>query len=380
MEIQFLLELLLFPHPHPKLYLIVPQTRCSLQIPPPAIPSMASRSLSLHVWGCNGEVSVLDPESRACVWLLFLHLTAFNTPFSIITSCNTNVADTKKLPVLVVQTDNGIEKHEGFYSVVEYVSMLHPLESKFIPSSRLNNTELLVNLTLTKYIQNSFHYIHQYSIYVNTRNYELYTRKMYPKLLPFPMYYNQPLQMHKNACEKVKIIGLSSSHSGFLGLSSAVPETEFDDDEDDIASNTVAISALHEKVIIAKDNNRALLRESKMTIRCLNLLDSYVNHVVSTFKELNSESPVEFAHLFRPTRISASELLLYAYIYSMTHEDLPDRFIEKYLSEKFPPFFRFSTTITEALNASITKEKFRGPEGDEVPSLWNEVKLLFPGR
>lgn len=344
-----------------------------------SISSMASPPLSLHVWGRDGEVSVLDPESRACVWLLFLHLTPFETPFSVVTSCNTNIGDTRKLPVLIVRNDTGIEKHEGFYSVVEYVSTLHPKESKFIPNSRLKTTELLVNLTLTKYIQNTFEYIHQYNLYVNTRNYELYTRKAYPHLLPFPMYYNQPLRLHKNACEKVKIIGLAPSHAGFLGLSGAVPETEFDDDDDDIASNTVAISALHEKVMLAKDNDRALLRESKMTIRCLNLLDRYVNHVISAFKELNPESPVEFAHLFRPTRISASELLLYAYIFSLTHEDLPDRFILKYLSEKFPPFSRFSSTITEALNGSITSEKFRAPVGSEVPSLWNELKLTFQG-
>ncbi|WPK26637.1 hypothetical protein PUMCH_003996 [Australozyma saopauloensis] len=336
---------------------------------------MPSKTLELHIWGRESEVALIDPESRACVWLLFLHLTPFNTQFSVITSCNTNLADTRKLPLLVVKNGNEIMKHEGFYSIVEFVSTLHPADLKFIPNTRMNSTELLVNLTLTKYIQDTFHYINQYNLYVNTRNYELYTRKMFSSLLPFPMYYNQPLKFHTHACDQVKVVGLSSSLAGFLGLSGGVPDTDFDEEDE---SNTVAISALHEKVLLAKDKDRTLLRESRMTIRCLNLLDGYVSHVMALFKELNPDSPVEFAHLFRPAKISASELLLYSYIYSMTHDVLPDRFVWKYLSEKFPPFARFSATITEALNESIVKDHFRAARDAEIPSLWNELKFMAP--
>lgn len=341
---------------------------------------MQRKNLELHVWGRDGDVSILDPESRACSWLLFLHLSPTDTPFSVVTSCNTNLADTRKLPVLVVHERNEKITHEGFYSIVEYISTLYPSESKFIPTNRLTASELLINLTLTKYIQNTFHCIHQYNLYVNTRNYELFTRKQFSKLLPFPMYYNQPLKLHQSACEQVKTVGLEPSSAGFFGLSGAIPETEtVKEDEDDYdKSNTVAISALHEKAMLAKDKDRALLRESRMGLRCLNLLDEYVNHVISLFKELNPESPVEFAHLFRPTKISASELLLYSHIYSMAHSDLPDRFIYKYLSDKFPPFMLFYATITEALNASMTKDKFRGLVAEEIPSLWNEAKLWAP--
>lgn len=346
---------------------------------------MHRQHLELHVWGREGDVSILDPESRACAWLLFLHLSPTDTPFSVVTSCNTNVADTKKLPVLVVHEDKIKNTHEGFYSIVEYVSTLYPSESKFIPTNRLNASELLINLTLTKYIESTFHCIHQYNLYVNTRNYELFTRKQFSKLLPFPMYYNQPLKLHQNACEVVKIVGLGASSAGFFGLSGAIPDTETvkgaDDDDDEYdKSNTVAISALHEKAMLAKDKNKALLRESRMGLRCLNLLDEYVNHVIALFKELNPESPVEFAHLFRPTKISASELLLYSHIYSMAHSDLPDRFIYKYLKEKFPSFMLFYATITEALNASMTSDKFREPVADEIPSFFNEVKLWLPIR
>lgn len=341
---------------------------------------MQRQHLELHVWGRDGNVSILDPESRACAWLLFLHLSPTETPFSVVTSCNTNLTDTRKLPVLVVNERGSKTTHEGFYSIVEYVSTLYPSESKFIPTNRLTASELLVNLALVKYIQNTFHFIHQYNLYVNTRNYELFTRKQFSKLLPFPMYYNQPLKLHQSACEQVKTVGLGASSAGFFGLSGAVPETEtVKDDEDDYdKSNTVAISALHEKAMLAKDKDRALLRESRMGLRCLNLLDEYVNHLIALFKELNPESPVEFAHLFRPTKISASELLLYSHIYSMAHSDLPDRFIYKYLGDKFPSFMLFYATITEALNGCMASDKFRAPVGDEVPSLWNEVKLWVP--
>lgn len=339
---------------------------------------MSTKKLELHVWGRDGDISLIDPESRACAWLLFLHLTPLSTDFVVVTSCNTNLAETCKLPVLIVHDGNRTVKHEGFYAVVDFVSTLHPTESKFTPNDRLSSTEQLVNITLAKYIQNTFYYISQYNLYVNTRNYEQCTRKRFASLLPFPMYYNQPLSLQKDACEKVKILGLGSSSAGFFSFSGA-PELELDDD-DSAEINPVAISALHEKVMLAKGKNKVLLRESKMSFRCLLLLDGYVNHVMKLFKELNPDSPVEFAHLFRPNKISACELLLYAHLHSLTHSDLPDRFIYKYLSEKFPPFFRFSTSIMKALDSAITKSHFRAPQKDEIPSLWNEIKLwaAFP--
>lgn len=335
-------------------------------------------NFELHVWGKDTDISLIDPESRACSWLLFLHLTHFNTPFSVITSCNTNLADTRKLPLLIVHDGTSIEKHEGYYAIVEYVSKLHPAESKFIPNNRMSSKERLVNLTLTNYIHNTFHYLNQYNLYVVREIYELYTRKLFSSLLPFPMYYNQPLKFYHNACEQVRIVGLSASSAGFLGLSGPVSETEIsgDEEEEKNSSNAVAISTLQEKVMLAKDQNKALLRESRMRIRCLNLLDEYINHVMALFRELNPESPVDFAHLFRPTKISASELLLYAYIYSMTHPDLPDRFMWRYLIKKFPSFSLFSTTITEALNGAMSASNFEEASGEDVPNFWNEFKFL----
>lgn len=344
---------------------------------------MTSQKLELHVWGHDGDLSIIDPESRACAWLLSLHLSAIDVPFEVVTSCNTNLADTRKLPVLIVSGGPKQEKHEGFYSIVEFVSSLHPAESKFIPNGRLSSTEMLVNLTLTKYIQNTFHCIHQYNMYVNSRNYSQFTRKQFSSLLPFPMYYNQPLKMYDNACEQVTMIGLSAPSSGFFGFSGPVPSTETvkdsddeDDDEDYDTSDPIALSALHEKVILAKNKDKELLLELSMGIRCLRVVDDNLKHVMTLFKDLNADSPVEFAHLFRPTKISASEILLYAYIYSMVHPSLPDHFVRDYISEKFQPFFLFSATIIEALNECLSKGDFRDAVGDEVPSLWNELKRL----
>ncbi|QBM88909.1 sorting and assembly machinery component 37 [Metschnikowia aff. pulcherrima] len=335
-------------------------------------------NMELHVWG-KSSISIIDPESRAAAWLLCLHLAPQDVAFKIVPSSNTNIAVTNKLPVLIVRRSGVSQKYEGFSCISSFVSENYPSDTKFIPNGKLSSLELLANIAFTTYLSRTFHYINQYNLYVNSKNYELYTRKLFLKYLPFPMMYNQPLKFHEQACEQVQIVGLGVNQTLLFSFASEkeVADTELvhcDSDEDE---DEVAISAMHEKVILTKEKNKALLRETKNTLRCLRLLDGYVSHVVGLFKELNEEAPVEFAHLFRPKKISSSELLLYSYFYSLTSIALPDRFVARYLETKFPAFWRFANTITEALNLTLKREHFRDAQGAEVPSLWNEVNYML---
>lgn len=324
-------------------------------------------NMELHVWGAGTEISVIDPESRASAWLLCLHLAPQGVPFKIVPSCNTNLASTHRLPLLLVKKNKRVSKYEGYSHISNYISETYPTDTKFIPNGHLSPYELLVNLALVTYISHTIQYINQHNLYANSKNYELFTRKLFSSYLPFPMMYNQPLQLHAAACSQLKLIGLGSSRGGFF--SSATEAVDDDSDTDD----TVAISALHEKVMLAKQKNQGLFKESKMSLRCLHKLNEYVSHVILLFEELNTDSPVEFAHVFRLKRISSSELLLYAYFQSLTDARLPDPFVAKYLEMKFPAFWQFASTITEALNETLVEERFRAPLGAEIPSLWNEV-------
>lgn len=329
--------------------------------------------LELHVWGSDSRISVINPECLACAWLLSIHLVPQEIPFRIVTSCNTNLADSGRLPLLVKK--NSLKKYEGFGDIAYYISKEYPTDStKFVPDEKLPARDQLVNLSLLSYFSTTMNYINQYNLYVNSQNYECYTRKLFLSYFPFPMMYNQPLKFHAAACEQVKVVGLGINKVGMFSITGAaddVAETELVNDDSD---DEVAISALHEKMLISKSKSKSSLRESRNSLKCLHLLNKYISHIQRLFEELNPNSPVEFAHLFRSKKVSSSELLLYSYFYSLTYE-LPDPFVANYLKLKFPAFWKFASTITEALNSGLARDNFRAPQGPEIPNLWNEVAL-----
>lgn len=329
--------------------------------------------IDLHVWGSN-TISLTDPESRACAWMLCIHLKPQNIPFKIVPSSNTNLAQSHRLPVLITKLGAVVKKYEGYSEVAAYISQTYNFEPKFIPDEGLSGYELLVNLTLANYISSTLQYVNQYNLYVNTANYELYTRKLFGQYLPFPMMYNQPLKFYHEACEQAKLVGLGSTQKGFFDFAVADTELVVADSSDEAETQEAkAISALHEKAMLAKEKKNDSLRKRKYALRCLGLMDEYIGHVQLLFTELNPNSPVEFAHLFRPKRISSLELLLYLYLHSLVSPELPDRSIAEHLEQKHPAFYNFTKIITEALDLAVEPAKFRAPKGAERPTLLNEV-------
>lgn len=336
--------------------------------------------IELHIWGADKQVSIIDPESLASAWLLSIHLTPQQIPYDIVTSCNTNLSDSGRLPLLLVRGNGTTRKYEGFSEISHFISEKFPADStKYVPDVKLSTTDQLANFSLISFLNNTIKYVNQYNLYVNTENYENYTRKLFSSYLPFPMMYNQPLKFFKSASEQVKIIGLGVNKTSLFSFSvgDETPETETFNDENEGEQDEVAISSLHEKVMLAKLKDKAILRESRNSLRCLNILGEQISHVERLFKQLNPNSPVDFAHLFRAKKISSSELLLYAYFHSLTFAGLPDNFIANYLKQKSPAFWKFAYTITEALNTSLVPETFRSALGLEVPSLKNEVLYLM---
>lgn len=329
--------------------------------------------MKLHVWGKGTEVSIIEPECLAAAWLLSIHLLPQNVDFEIVTSNNTNIGTTGRLPVLI---DNNGNKHETFYSIASFISNQYPTENtKFVPDQKLSDQDQFINLMLMSYLDTSFKFIHQYNLYVCTANYELYTRKLFGQYLPFPMMYRQPNRLHEIACEQVRHIGIGINRSGLLQLGSS--EVYEDEDEDDLdANDKVAVSALHEKVLLAKKKGKFALKEARNSLKCLHLLGEQASHIQSLFTELNPDSPVQYAHMFRAKKVSSSELLLYSYIACMTSLELPDQFVARFMEAKFPALWTFSQTISMALNSTLLIDKFRAPIGAEVPSLWNEAGRL----
>lgn len=321
--------------------------------------------MELHVWGNDGAVSVISPECLASCWLLNLQLSPQKIPFTIVTSCNTNLADSGVLPLLIAKEDGITTKHEGYERIADYVVKKYP------GTTRIAEGQTLANTSLISYINNKIKFLNQYNLYINTKNYEQYTRKLFQHYFPFPMMYNQPLKFYHTAQEQVRIIGLNVNKVGFFSVSGKyeepVAETEYfnhdaDDDDNEGEEDEVAMSALHEKQLISKSKKKSVLRESKNSLKCLNLVNEYLGDVL----QLPGMDLVE--------TLTTGEVLLYAYIWSLTYSELPDGFIKSYATMKFPEFTAQALTLIEELNHSLSHELFRGPKGDEIPSLYNEIK------
>lgn len=302
--------------------------------------------LQLHVWGSNREISVISPECRASAWLL----SQSGLDYEIVTSSNTNLSDIHKLPVLLETGgkstyDREIEgkKYQGYEEISEYLGKYN-----------LNARERLLNQGLLN-ILGKFDIINQYNLYINPKNFE-YTRIQFPKFFPFPMMYNQPLKFYNSANELVRSIGLNLK-GGFFTSTENVKEEE----EEEL----VPLSKLHEKTILAKSKEKAILKESHNVVKCLKLVGEYMDY----FKMESSERTT--LHF---TELSTSEVLLFSYIYSLTFDQLKDRFIARYLELKFPREIEFIRTRIVQNNEALYEANFRGPTGAEVPSLYNEVK------
>lgn len=335
--------------------------------------------IQLHVWGKDNDVSVISPASIAATWLLNLTLTSQGVPFEVVTSNNTNLSSINELPVLIVSET---EKYSGYNEIVSYVEENFKSE-EYLGSKSMDSRQKLLNRTLQNMLTSKIQYINQYNLYSNTKNYVKFTRKLFASYFPFPMMYNQPSKYHNQAQEQIKLLGLSKNQVSFFNFISGsnedleVAQTEIFNDEisdDDEEDDEVAISSLHEKQLLKKSKTKQVLKESKNSMRCLILINHYINEVVKVYEKNGGDKDDNKLGFIFGNSPSSSELLFYAYIQCLTSDKLPDRFIYNYLLLKQPEVLKFINETTENYSSDV---KFRDPTGIEVPSLFNEIGYLI---
>lgn len=329
--------------------------------------------MKLHIWGQGTEPSVVSPECIASAWLISQCM--LSEEFQIVHSNNTNISDIGQLPVLV--TDEG--KYNGYEDIANYLINKGNRRGKIIALK-----DPVLEIPLMHFLQTRFDALNKYNLYADTKNYEKYTRKLYLKLLPFPMMYNQPSKLHNEAVEQAQLYGLGSKRLGilgFLGLSKgtdeSIPDTEYinsaqddstvqSDEDDDDGKEQVPISSLHESQLVQKSKRKAMLKETRSSIKCMNLLDKYLAQLKSLYG--NNKFNVGGSEVLTP-----SELLFLAYIHALTYEALPHRFLNLYLETQHKDILDTAKTGINALQDDMRSSTFTGPDACESPSLWNEV-------
>lgn len=313
--------------------------------------------LLLHVWGDETGVSVISPECLAASWIL----AGFAEEYEVVTSSNTNLSDTRRLPVLYA--DDGTKQH-GYLEIARFLTGRPPC---------------LNELALMDACLEQLHIIHLYNLYVSPSNYTQFTRKQFQKYLPFPMMYNQPLKFHAEALAHVESVGLGAMSTSFfsMGTTNKVPSTELvpgssSDEEEDIDE---PISGLHERLLIAKTKVSSSLRESKNIMRCSRLLSRYIKGILNIYRHLNEETETEFGFLVKGGSPCPGEILFYAYI-SCLLGPYPDKAMLLTLRTGYPKMVDFIESQVTQFEALLKDKGTRGPIGREVPGLFNQIKFI----
>ncbi|CAI5756848.1 unnamed protein product [Candida verbasci] len=312
--------------------------------------------LQLHVWGINNSISIISPECIAISWLI----SKSNLEYEVILSNNTNLSNLNKLPCLISETN----QYNGFNEILNFI-----MDDVYTPK---NAEDQLINQSLTCFILNNFEVLNQYNLFMNGKNYEKYTRKVIVQFYPFPMMFNKSLKLYNNAEQLVKLSGLgkkAGSGISFLKFANNEKEEEicqtetFNDELDDVDENEVedekrtkAISSLHEKQLLKKQQTKKILQESRSTMKCLNLLNQYLTSIT----KLKGDKKYLIGD-----KLSSSEILLAAYLFCLTSDQLPDRFIYNYLTHK-TQVSNFIKDIRNEFNINVDEiNKFRQPIGNE---------------
>ena len=303
--------------------------------------------VELHVWGNDGEISVISPECIASAWLLSMKKLP---DLVIVTSNNTNFSDIGQLPVLI----DGEKKYNGYKQICRYIDN--------VAGNTGSQTDQLLDSSLISLLLEKFEVLNQYNLYVNSQNYEKFTRKLFQNYLPFPMMYNQPLKYYNYARDQVKLLGLGPSKTGFFSFSSnepvAMTETLNDDIEDE-ENEQVALSGLHERQLLRKAKEKGVIQESKNSLRCLNLIHHYLEQILDIYKTNE------------PVKRTNHRVLLIAYMACFNYGKLPDGFIGRYLNEKYGDLVKELENEKQTLTYTT-----RPATSYESPSLINEVKYV----
>lgn len=314
----------------------------------------------LHVWGTEDLISIISPECAACYYVASL---VKDNNLKVVSSSNTNLSKTGKLPVLITES----EMIEGYEQIVDYICEKYDLD-EVIGLHNLSPGLQLTNKSLIHFLSTKINYINQYNLYVNTRNYEEHVRKLFKHYLPFPMMYNQPLKYYDSAKEQVKLIGIGENQRRFLSFG-ADPE-----DYDDL-DNSKPISKLHEKQLLLKNKEKMSIRESRNTMRAMNLLDGYLTDYELIIQEAAGDKEEGNSDKLQlvPGKFTTSDILLLAYFRSLTSQ-LPDQ----NLSNVFASHKTIYNWLSEAkayLDKQATETKIYPPVDNQIPNLFNEVKV-----
>lgn len=251
--------------------------------------------VSIHIWGLNGQPSLISPESIAIYWFIGLREIK---DLTIVMSNNTDLSPNQELPLLIDDEKN--LKIPGFIGILDY---LEPQPS-------------LLKNALLEFTALSLSILTQYQLYLNKPNYEQFTRKTFSYLLYWPMWYNIPLKYRAIAKKKCRNLYYESV-----------------DDDYDIIDRTQLESAANlaqSKTFKLTEDKKRKDKELLTSIRCNSLFLDQLDHILTHWIEVREK--------LDDSSITSIDILLWAHMFVQL--ELPNnKQIRNHLEEKFPSFY-----------------------------------------
>lgn len=270
-----------------------------------------SKMMNIYTWGNGKEISPFDIES-----IILSQLINDIDDIQIIPNSNYFISNSQKLPCLITND----EQITGLINIWNYLS----------PDDNNDSTERLLFDSLLHSIIKNFNIITTYNYFVNTTNYESFTRPAFKNYLPWPFQYLPPLQIRENGIEDCMNLGIIDGEND--GNSTL-------DDEEKHLVETPVINDLQKNQI---DNNLQLINKKKSIIsnlNCIQLLKSTIDNF-NQLKEKLSTSNSEFL-----------SLIINSYLQNNIIDELSDNFIKITLERDYPEYLN-TKSLPKSYNPS----------------------------
>lgn len=283
----------------------------------------------LHVWGSATEILVFSPECLASALYLKLAI-ADRSKYQIVPSASSSYYESvfHQFPYLK-DTGNDDKIYEGYSQIVKYLKRIN---SDYDMDRELSQEDQLLNLSLLNFITLKMLPIAYYTYFLNKTNYDKSTVGHFRHCLRFPIQYYAPLKLKDIYMDKCKAIGLSGSGNA-QSYATEVAKDKMDNIEKELS--LPALGPTHSELQTKKLKDLQKLKETSMNFRCLNLMKEYLEKT-NISETLNTEDK-EKTYLFGKNLVS-SDFLLIALIVSSLNDQLPDQFMNSYLTLKFPNY------------------------------------------
>ncbi|CAI4660932.1 CCQ_1a_G0040580.mRNA.1.CDS.1 [Saccharomyces cerevisiae] len=240
---------------------------------------------SVHLWGKDGGASLISVDSIALVWFIKLctseEAKSMVAGLQIVFSNNTDLSSDGKLPVLIL--DNGT-KVSGYVNIVQFLHK-NICTSKYEKGTDyeedlaiVRKKDRLLEYSLLNYVDVEISRLTDYQLFLNTKNYNEYTKKLFSKLLYFPMWYNTPLQLRSQARENCEEI---------IGSLTLEDDEEFVESKAMESASQLAQSKTFKIAHKNKIKGKQELQQVKYNLQFDNRLQSCVSNWLAARKKLD---------------------------------------------------------------------------------------------